>query len=449
MQITSLAAPSPVREKAPVDGKKPDATLTDGDKVTLYEDGQLKQEGDNKIKGGAFQRLFLPSGMPESVSTDYVPSRKWAFVRDLTGSVTDYFGTASALNAVGIGSGPLTVGMAWMLRDAIDGVGKVAATTLAKEADRDPKAWTLRGEYAQTAGVLLESTMAIVPGAFLPLACSSQVIKAFGSTAKGAAQKPIDVHQAKGNNHGEVGSKNSAQNMVAGAIGGGLGFGLEALGKATIGSASVPIMAAGFGAVRLFAMHKYVQSLDMDQITEKAVGRVVREWIETGELAHPQGVKIIERKDKDLKKLVMGADLQPFTKDQARFDELRSLYAGRDYLLEVDDKNVCVLLREGSDRKDQFCAVLQAVILQHLRRGDAYEQMLTKEGPEAANRWAVETSLRATPEDPKPLLEQLEHAGWEAKEINFNVKTPRATWDDGPKKELAPLSLEELRLLAK
>jgi len=449
MQITSLAGAPPVRDKAPGDGKQPEATLTDGDKVTIYRDGQLKEEGANNIKGGAFQRLFLPSGMPESVSSDYVPSRKWAFVRDLSGAVTDYFGTASALNAVGIGSGPLTVGMAWMVRDAIDGVGKVAATTLAKEADRDPKAWTLRGEYAQTAGVLLESTMAIVPGAFLPIATSSQVIKAFGSTAKGAAQKPIDVHQAKGNNHGEVGSKNSAQNMVAGAIGGGLGFGLEALGKATLGGISVPIMAAGFSAVRLLAMHKYVQSLDMDQITEKAVGRVVREWIETGELAKPEGVKLIERKDKDLKKLVIGSDLAPFTKDQDRFTELRSLYAGRDYMLEVDDEKVCVLLREGSGRSDQFCAVLQAVILQHLRRGDTYAQKETQEGREAADRWAVETSLRATPQDPGPLLDQLEKVGWESREVNINARTPRATWEDGPPKELVPLTLEELRELAK
>ena len=63
---------------------------------------------------------------------------------------------------------------------------------------------------------------------------------------------------------------------------------------------------------------------------------MVREWVESGELSKPEGTKLFDRKNRDLKNFELGCDLKPFSKDEKRFDELRSMYAGRDYLLEVE-----------------------------------------------------------------------------------------------------------------
>lgn len=431
----SQASGSTTPANRPPQTSKPDvlAYETSQDQVTLYgEDGQ-QMAGSDKPKGRGdnfFKNLLLPSKMPDSVSGDYLASRRWNFLMELSGSVQSYLGTAAALNAVGIGNGPLTVGLAWMTRDAIDGVGKFVGSNFGRQADKDPKSWVTTGEYVHAAGMMMESTLAVCPQAFLAIAPAANAVKAFGSTVKGAAQAPIELHQARDNNLGEIRSKNNNQNMLAGIIGGGMGFGLEKLGSHYIGSAATPVLMAAATATKLFATHGYVKSLDLDPVTEKRVTKFVYKWLEVGK---PKGG--------ELKKLSLGAPLGDFVKDPARFRELSDLYGPRNYLLDVQQDKIAVVLHQDSTPEDQLQAVTQATLIRILQGSPLYQVKIGKEGDAAARDWLLRTSLGAVADVVGAFARD------EDDPLRFSADARRAHWDKTPGQNIAHVSKADFQKL--
>lgn len=403
------------------------------DQVVLYgEDGQRLSGPDvEKSRAGFLKNLLLPSKMPESVSPDYLTSRKWNFLAEAAGSTQSYLGTAAALGAVGIGNGPLTVGLAWMARDAIDGVGKFVGSQFGRQADRDPKGWYTRGEYVHAAGMMMEATLAVAPQAFLALAPTANAVKAFGATVKGAAQAPIEVHQARDNNLGEVRSKNANQSMLASALGAGLGFGLEKLGYSLIGSAATPVLMAAASATKLFATHQYMRALDLDPVTEKRAFTHVRKWLELPKNGpYP----------KELEGLELGAPLAEWMKSPERFRDLAALYGNRNYLLDVRQDKVSVLLHPNSGSEDQLQAVLQSSLLRLLQASPGY-QARQRQDESAARDWLVRTSLAAV----DGLVESF--ARDQDDPLRFNAESRRAHWEQQPGEPLSPLGKSELKRL--
>jgi len=366
--------------------------------------------------------------MPDSVSPDYVASRRWNFLVEMAGSTQSYLGTAAALGAVGIGNGPLTVGLAWMTRDVIDGAGKFLGSHFGRQADRDPKGWVTKGEYVHAAGMMMESTLAVVPEAFLAIAPTANAIKAFGSTVKGAAQAPIELHQARDNNLGEVRSKNNNQNMLAGMIGGALGFGLEKLATGVIGDAATPVLMAAATATKIFATHGYVKALDLDPVTEKRAFHHVRKWLE------------LPRKGQ-LKDLELGAPLSDFVKNPERFKTLTSLYGQRNYLLDVHQDEIAVALHQDSTAEEQLQAVLQASVIRLLQQSPHYQAKIAREGDGPARDWLLKTSLGVLPELTQSFVRD------EDDPLRFNTQPRRAHWDQLPGETIPSLTRVELQQL--
>ena len=433
MKIQQSNGSNPPANRAP-QASKPDvlAYETAQDKVILFgEDGQ-QMAGSDKPKGGDsfFKNLLLPSKMPDSVSADYVPSRRWNFLMEVAGSAQSYLGTAACLNAVGIGNGPLTVGLAWMSRDAIDGIGKFAGSQFGRQADKDPKSWVTTGEYVHAAGMMMESTMAVCPQAFLAIAPAANAVKAFGSTVKGAALAPIELHQARDNKLGEMRSKNNNQTMLAGILGAGLGFGMEKLTSHYIGSAATPVIMAAATATKLFATHGYVKSLDLDPVTEKRVSKHVHKWLEVG------------KADKgELRRLKLGAPLSDFVKDPARFKELTELYGPRNYLLDLQQDKIAVVLHQDSTPEDQLQAVTQASLIRILQGSPLYQVKIGQEGDAAARDWLLRTSLGATPDVIASFARD------EDDPLRFSADARRAHWDKSPGENIAHVSKSDFQKL--
>ncbi|MBT9586315.1 RUS1 family protein [bacterium] len=432
----------PSNSSAPPPGRPVEATKTEvlayetsQDQVTLYgEDGQaLSGPGASDAqKNGFIKNLLLPGKMPDSVSPDYVASRKWNFLVELAGSTQSYLGTAAALGAVGIGNGPLTVGLAWMARDAIDGVGKFVGSNFGRQADRDPKGWVTKGEYVHAAGMMMESTLAVAPEAFLVIAPTANAIKAFGATVKGAAQAPIELHQARDNNLGELRSKNNNQSMVASMVGGALGFGLEKLGASLIGDAATPVLMAAATASKLFATHGYVKSLDLDPVTEKRAFTHVRKWLELPKKGtYPS----------QLKELELAAPLADFVKDPQRFKSLTELYGNRNYLLDVHQDMVSVVLHQDSNSEDQLQAVLQASLIRLLQGSPLYHAKITREGDGPARDWLIRTSLGAVLD----LVSSFAHD--QDDPLRFNAEARRAHWEKSPGENVAQLGKSDIQAL--
>jgi hypothetical protein len=406
---------------------------TSQEQVTLYgEDGRtLAGPGTAEGKPNGFvKNLLLPSKMPESVSPDYAASRKWNFLVELAGSAQSYLGTAAALGAVGIGNGPLTVGLAWMTRDAIDGIGKFVGSQFGRQADRDPKGWVTKGEYVHAAGMLMESTLAVAPEAFLVIAPTANAIKAFGSTVKGAAQAPIEMHQARDNNLGEIRSKNNNQTMVAGVIGAALGFGLEKLGATVIGDATTPVLMAAATATKLFATHGYVKSLDLDPVTEKRAFTHVRKWLE-----------LPKKGPNQLKDFELGAPLADFVKDPERFKSLTDLYGNRNYLLDIQQDRIAVVLHQDSTAEDHLQAVLQASLIRQLQGSPLYQAKISREGHAETRDWLLRTSLGAVPDMVSSFARDQDDP------LRFNVETRRAHWEKSSGDDIPSLSKSDLQAL--
>lgn len=434
MKISQSSGSNPPANRAPQASKKDVlAYETAQDQTTLYgEDGQQLAGSDKPKKGGDgfFKSLLLPSKMPDSVSADYVPSRRWNFLMEVAGSAQSYLGTAAALNAVGIGNGPLTVGLAWMSRDAIDGIGKFAGSQFGRQADKDPKSWVTTGEYVHAAGMMMESTLAVCPQAFLAIAPAANAVKAFGSTVKGAALAPIELHQARDNNLGEMRSKNNNQTMLAGILGAGLGFGMEKLTSHFIGSAATPVIMAAATATKLFATHGYVKSLDLDPVTEKRISKHVHKWLEVG-----------KAEKGELKRLKLGAPLADFVQDPVRFRQLTELYGPRNYLLDIHQEKISVVLHQDSTPEDQLQAVTQASLIRILQGSPLYQVKIGQEGDAAAKDWLLRTSLGATPD----VLASF--ARDEDDPLRFTADARRAHWDKSPGENIAHVTKADFQKL--
>lgn len=430
---TSGAVPTPNR---PPEASKPDvlAYETSQDQVTLYgEDGRtMSGPGTSEHKAGFFKNLMLPSKMPDSVSPDYVPSRRWNFLAEAAGATQSYLGTAAALGAVGIGNGPLTVGLAWMLRDSIDGLGKFVGSSFGRQADRDPKGWVMKGEAVHAAGMLMESTLAVAPEAFLVIAPTANIVKAFGSTVKGAAQAPIELHQARDNNLGEIRSKNNNQSMIASIIGGAVGFGLEKAGTQLIGGAATPVLMAAATATKLFATQGYVRSLDLNPVTEKRAFTHVRKWLEISKKGpFPSTLKDLE----------LGAPVADFVKNPQRFKELTHLYGEGNYLLDIHQEKIRVVLHQDSTAEDQLQAVVQASLIRILQGSPLYAAKIASEGDAAARDWLLRTSLGTVADAVGNFARDDDDP------LRFNADARRAHWEKNAGGNVAQLTKADFQAL--
>jgi hypothetical protein len=437
----------------------PVAREEDGERVVEYQRGAGGDYQGHLVAStatpGLVRRLFLPQGYPDTVSPDYASSRRWAFLREVAGGAVSYFATSAVMGAVGFGAvGPITAGMAWMLRDSVDGAGKFAGSLLASRADQDPRGWAVRGDAVASAGLILESTLAVFPQTFLVTAPSANVVKAFGSTLRNAAAAPIEKHQARANNLGDVRSKNQNQQMLASVLGAGLGYGLDVAGRALLGPLAVPLTVGLLTAGSLYAQFRYAASLQMNDLTRTSLREVISEWLDRGSFPSPSPPSLGQRLRGDWRLLTgagdhleLGSSLGPFIRDAARFDELRSLYAGRRYLLDWDGHRVRVALARDSGPEDQMAAVVQAAILERVARSPRFKALEKSRGEAAARRWAVEISLRATPRDMHPFLQELKARGWETERLILAPGSPRATWQAAPASALTPLDRQQLLAL--
>lgn len=410
---------------------------TDGDKETIYREepgGEVTSSTTGDSQSDSFvRRLFLPSGFPDTVSPDYLASRKWALVREMAGGISSYYGTAAVINAMGYGAiGPLTAAMAWMMRESVNGVGKFAGSFLAPSADQNPREWSFYGQLINTLGVGLEASLAIIPEAYIGLGPAANVVKALGSTSREAAEAQVDKHYAIHDNIGEVRSKNSNQNMVASGIGSAIGYGLEIAGRSLLGPAAVPVIVAGASLLTMFAQARYARTLDMNDLNERALRQVARDHLEgtyqpPEEPALLKGVVARWKENRHRQKLVMGSEVQPILdRGLAHFQELKTLYADRNYLLDWDGETIRVVLAEASTTTDQALALMQAETLETLRGEEGFAQRLEQDR-DGTIRWALEESKRRAPQDGS-FLEALKKLGWDTDRILVRARPVRADW---------------------
>ncbi|MCE7869936.1 hypothetical protein DYH09_06110 [bacterium CPR1] len=435
------------------------ASEVNGEQVTVYQptgDHVVLSDGKTGVpRQSFFKRVMLPENFPTSVHEDYAPHRKWQFIRDVSAGMTSFYATSALVGAMGFGEiGPLSAGMTWMIRDAVDGVGKMGASLIAHKADKDPRAWFVKGEVFAGVGSLAETTLLLAPQTFPITAPLANICKALGTGTKNAASAAIEKHQALGNNLGDLRSKNGNQSMLASALGAGLAIAGQLVGERFLGPAAVPLLAVGTTALALFAQKKSVDVLQIYDITESGLRSAVRDWVKEGQLPGPgpsggfftwfptPGGMFSNETD-----VKLGCSLEEITRDKAHFDELRSWYRDRRYMLDFDGKdNVQIALHPEAQPRDLVAAMVQAELLTAARTSQTFKELSKNQSREAARDWAIKTSLRAAPTDSQGFLEKLERLGWSTERILLSAGQARVTWQPGPAVDLGgPMDIKQFQ----
>lgn len=416
-----------------------------GDKVSVYEfaeDGSLHpQAGPNaprpSSKLGRIKEVFVPSNMPNSVSKDYLATRGWQFARDVFSNAAGSATAAGVLSVFGLNpnwalmQAPLN-----MAKDRFCQVVGFGSSFAAPLADRNPRAWMMAGEALDHLGMVLESS-APLPGMFLPAFFGGPLVRILSGSMRGAASANIEVRQAVADNLGEVRAKNGNQAFVSSLVGSVSGLAAAQYLSHHIGPVAYPLVTSIGAALSVACQAMMVKNLQYQPINEQALRQIIAGTDTTAAVPSPDPsvwkpvARILEKE-----KIELGQSIQGLTKDQQRFQELKDLYQGRNYLLEAQQGKPYIVLREGATAEDRFTAAAQAIRLENLAQSQEYQERAQKEGPVAADRWLTETSLKKTPSDPTGLLEQCKKAGWSSDLIRMRDLGNRARWGDSGQMEV-------------
>lgn len=192
-------------------------------------------------------------------------------------------------------------------------------------------------------------------------------------------------------------------------------------------------------------MAAMLRRLDFHPVNEKAVRRVMEQLGQSHAVPAPEkqevfrSVLTIGERDR----VVLGREIRELVADRPRFDELRSMYRGRNYLLDVRQGEPYIVMRADCSLNDRFQAVMQAVMqavhVERLQEGEEYAQRVAKDGPEAADRMLVSESLSRTPASVEPVIAEMKTAGWSVDKMRFVDSGKRARWEDAPTPQPSPI----------
>lgn len=397
---------------------------------------QKSENSETEISKGLKEKvrsLFFPSGYPQSVSSDYDNYRKWSAVSNAVNSAINYFSTQTLLTALGIAFPvPAVAAIAWMLKDSLSGAGKFVGSYLAKKVDQDPKKWNVAGETLKIVGSYSTHALALMPGAFLPVAIASQAIKATGETITGAAQANIEKHLATADNIGELKTKNSNQDMVSSGIGGAFAIGLQLLAGATgIGAVGLVAIYAGLTAVNIVAAWKASKALRMDFPNAKNLMKIFQNHAETKKMISPEDLDKATSLAESVKQIfskeaTLGAGIKKLTKNPEMFKEVTTLFTDKNYLLYRHKDRVMVVLRPDADRKDVAEALYCASLVDTKTESPAFEEQKQKLGEDRAVLDILKSSLQEVPSG-AACVQELEQAGWKTDKIPL-PPGKRADW---------------------
>ncbi|XP_065514138.1 RUS family member 1 isoform X2 [Caloenas nicobarica] len=171
--------------------------------------GRLLRDVPGGAAGGAWraaQRVLLPQGFPESVSSDYLRYQLW-----------------DGLQAVGVGDTGATVtgaAMGWLLRDGVGMVTRISFTWWqGSRLDCEAKQWRLAADVMNDVALVLEMLAPHWPPAGPALLMLATVAKCVVGVAGGATRAALVVHQARRDNVADVAAKDGSQETLVNGLG--------------------------------------------------------------------------------------------------------------------------------------------------------------------------------------------------------------------------------------
>jgi hypothetical protein len=171
------------------------------------------------------QKVFLPSGYPDTVPPEYINYQKYDLLQDLTSYLRNIMATHAILVSLGVGTGdvtPFDATVKWILRDGISLIAGLIFTTLhSQQFGINAKKWRFFADFIVDVGITFEMIAPSFPRKYFLLFVSlGSICKALCGIAAGTANASIfQYFSLKHNNLSDIIAKNQAQHTVVTLLG--------------------------------------------------------------------------------------------------------------------------------------------------------------------------------------------------------------------------------------
>ncbi|PSC70770.1 histidine-tRNA cytoplasmic isoform B [Micractinium conductrix] len=331
---------------------------------------------------------LLPQGYPDSVAPQYAPymrARAWQY---LFGGALSVFTTRSLLSSLGVAnkaSGEAAAAINWAVKDGAGRLGRFLFARWGRDLDCELKQFRLAGDVLMEAGAALELCTAMVPGAFLPLACTANLAKNLAAVAIVSTRAPIYRTFAKRNNLADVTAKGESVANLADVVGTALGIALAKTSLPVV--PTFALLSVGY----LLASRQEVDTVILPYLNRARLSYAARTFCATGTVPGLEegnfSEPIMPWSDPHNGRVVLGATVEEACPGPAQLHEALHSFSGRQYALTYrpDTRKCYALLKEGAYLQSVLQAAMDAHcllwMLDHPQPQHPQQQAATSAGP--------------------------------------------------------------------
>lgn len=390
--------------------------------------------------------IFLPTGYPNTVSSDYTAYHIYNSLQAFSSSIAGLLASRAVLQGLGVGDENASATNAMLLNVLQESMGRVATIVFAHRVgsaiEAECKMYRLLADVLNDTAMVSDCLSPMLPKLIrIPLLGASSIFRALCGVAGGSSKATLSAHFAKGGNIGELNAKDSSQETVISLLGMWVGGVVVSYATST---AATWIWLLTLVVAHLSTNYLAVRSVSMQSINRQRANIIFSSLIETGDAPNPDQIAKQERVFENSgrlrwhdSKLIGTCEIGvPFTELlrlignlhsrtksaqdlQVNVTEILNVFADERYLLWIDagKRRAVIILLDSADVRSQLRAWAHALRAMH-----ALEQK------KATNPTGVDMLglLHSTMRDQNAVfqdwIEKLETAGWDTRVAAMETK---------------------------
>lgn len=168
--------------------------------------------------------IFLPSGYPNSVSSDYTTYHIYNALQAFSSSIAGLLASRAVLQGLGVGDENASATDAMLLNVLQESMGRLATILFAHRVgsaiEAECKRYRLLADVLNDTAMVLDCLSPMLPKLIrVPFLGASSVFRSLCGVAGGSSKATLSAHFAKGGNIGELSAKDSSQETVVSLLG--------------------------------------------------------------------------------------------------------------------------------------------------------------------------------------------------------------------------------------
>ncbi|CAF3398341.1 unnamed protein product [Rotaria sp. Silwood1] len=165
-----------------------------------------------------FIEIFLPTGYPNTVSSDYLAYQIWDTIQAFASSITNALAFSAILEGMGVGdekASVLSATFVWLIKDGVGMLGRILfAWFNGTGLDSNLKMWRFYADILNDLAISLDLIAPFFKHLLLPITCLSNLSRSIVGVAGGSTRAALTQHQAIAHNMGDVSAKDGSQETL-------------------------------------------------------------------------------------------------------------------------------------------------------------------------------------------------------------------------------------------